>query len=75
MAGSIIDDERVLPGKLLQSDELPFLTALFLSLDAVPIIREFLRSIYTKHSTAFVQVMQTLNEPLRMIISKHLQTN
>jgi hypothetical protein len=44
-------------------------------LDAVPIIREFLRSIYTKHSVAFVQVMQTFNEPLRIIVTKHLQTN
>ncbi|CAF3940802.1 unnamed protein product [Adineta steineri] len=43
--------------------------------DAVPIIRDFLRSIYTKHSVAFVQVMQTLNEPLRVIVTKHLQTN
>jgi hypothetical protein len=47
----------------------------YISIDAVPIIREFLRSIYTKHSTAFVQVMQTLNEPLRIIVTKHLQTN
>jgi hypothetical protein len=44
-------------------------------IDAVPILREFLRSIYTKHSTAFVQVMQTLNESLRIIVTKHLQTN
>jgi hypothetical protein len=43
--------------------------------DAVPILREFLRSIYTKHSTAFIQVMQTLNESLRIIVTKHLQTN
>jgi hypothetical protein len=43
--------------------------------DAVPVIREFLRSIYTKHSAAFIQVMQTLNEPLRVIVTKHLQTN
>jgi len=47
----------------------------FLNLDAVPIIREFLRSIYTKHSAAFIQVMQTLNESLRVIVTKHLQTN
>jgi len=47
----------------------------YICIDAVPIIREFLRSIYTKHSTAFVQVMQTLNEPLRVIVTKHLQTN
>jgi hypothetical protein len=46
-----------------------------ISADAIPILREFLRSIYTKHSTAFVQVMQTLNESLRMIVTKHLQTN
>ncbi len=44
-------------------------------IDAVPVIREFLRSIYTKHSNAFVQVMQTLNESLRVIVTKHLQTN
>ncbi|CAF3140795.1 unnamed protein product [Rotaria socialis] len=43
--------------------------------EAVPVIREFLRSIYAKHSVAFVQVMQTLNEPLRVIVTKHLQTN
>ena len=46
-----------------------------ISSDAVPIIREFLRSIYTKHSAAFIQVMQQFNEPLRMIVTKHLQTN
>ncbi|CAF0845274.1 unnamed protein product [Adineta ricciae] len=43
--------------------------------DAVPVIREFLRSIYAKHSAAFIQVMQSLNEPLRLIVTKHLQTN
>lgn len=43
--------------------------------DAVPVIREFLRSIYTKHSAAFVQVMQTLDESLRIIVTKHLQTS
>ena len=43
--------------------------------DAVSILREFLRSIYTKHSAAFVQVMQTLNESLRTSVTKHLQTN
>lgn len=47
--------------------------SLLFPLDAVPIIREFLRSIYTKHSAAFVQVMQQLNEPLRVIVTKHLQ--
>jgi hypothetical protein len=47
----------------------------YIYIDAVPVIREFLRSIYAKHSAAFVQVMQTLNEPLRVIVTKHLQTN
>lgn len=54
---------------------LVFFYYLFLYIDAIPVIRDFLRSIYTKHSNAFVQVMQTLNEPLRVIITKHLQTN
>ena len=44
-------------------------------LDAVVIIRDFLRSLYAKHGPAFVQVTQTLSEPLRLILSKHLQTN
>lgn len=53
---------------------LEYSTKILLSFsDAVPIIREFLRSIYTKHSGAFVQVMQQLNEPLRVIVTKHLQ--
>ncbi|CAF1179561.1 unnamed protein product [Rotaria sordida] len=43
--------------------------------NAIPVIREFLRSIYIKHSVAFIQVMQTLNEPLRISITKHLQIN
>ncbi|UJR22054.1 hypothetical protein I4U23_025122 [Adineta vaga] len=43
--------------------------------DAVLVIREFLRSIYMKHRDAFIQVMQTLNEPLRLIVTKHLQTS
>lgn len=42
-------------------------------LDAVPVIRDFLRAIYTKHGTAFVHVSQSLDEHLRLILSKHLQ--
>ena len=57
---------------LVNTLEYPTQSHLFPS-DAVPIIREFLRSIYTKHSAAFVQVMQQLNEPLRVIVTKHLQ--
>jgi len=74
MAASIIDDERILPGKLIRRKRKVFFH-ISISIDAVPILREFLRSIYTKHSTAFVQVMQTLNESLRLIVTKHLQTN
>jgi hypothetical protein len=44
-------------------------------LDAVTVIRDFLRSIYTKHASAFVHVTQTLSEPLQLILTKHLQAN
>ena len=74
MAASIIDDERVLPGKIYVNSFV-LSNPIVLSLDAVPVIREFLRSIYAKHSAAFIQVMQSLNEPLRLIVTKHLQTN
>lgn len=43
--------------------------------DAVPVIREFLRSIYTKHSAAFVHVSQGLDENSRHVLSKHLQNS
>ena len=71
MAASLIDDKRVLPGKLDRNPSAELVS--LRSLDAIPIMREFLRSIYTKHSAAFVQVMQTLAEPLRAIVTKHLQ--
>ena len=81
MAASIIDDERILPGQIIFNRILSVcfvffsLLCIFFLIDAVPVIRQFLYLIYTKHSNAFVQVIQTFNEPLRGSITKHLQIN
>ena len=74
MGASIIDDARLSSGRSLSPFSVP-VDSVVSSRCAVSVIRDFLRSIYAKHAPAFVQVTQALSEPLRVTLTKHLQSN